>query len=160
MRLKRTKNQGSYSKEKRKDLAISGEEKEKGLLRGEELFFKNIPMKEIYMKNEKRKDGHNKVLHYLGNIKEQKIKRELLVKGQSIKQTYCNTPRLEWTLWPRLVWLSGLSASLRARGSPMPYPVRAHAWVAGQVPSGGHVRGSHTLMFVSLSPTPPPSLKK
>ena len=45
MRLKRTKNQGSYSKEKRKDLAISGEEKEKGLLRGEELFFKNIPMK-------------------------------------------------------------------------------------------------------------------
>ena len=30
-------------------------------------------------------------------------------------------------------------------------PVRAHTWVAGQVPSGGHVRGNHTLMFLSLS---------
>ena len=30
------------------------------------------------------------------------------------------------------------------------YPVRAHAWVAGQVPSRGHSRGNHTLMFLSL----------
>ena len=30
------------------------------------------------------------------------------------------------------------------------FPVRAHAWAAGQVPSRGHVRGNHTLMFLSF----------
>ena len=30
------------------------------------------------------------------------------------------------------------------------FPVREHAWVAGQVPSRGSVRGNHTLMFLSL----------
>ena len=35
---------------------------------------------------------------------------------------------------------------------------RAHAWVVGQVPSRGHVRGNH-LMFLSLSPSLPLSLK-
>ena len=30
-------------------------------------------------------------------------------------------------------------------------PSQAHAWVAGQVPSRGRTRGSHTLMFLSLS---------
>ena len=35
------------------------------------------------------------------------------------------------------VWLSGLSACLRTKGSPVQFPDRAHAWVAGQVPSGG-----------------------
>ena len=29
------------------------------------------------------------------------------------------------------------------------FPVRAHAWVAGQVPSRGCVRGNHTMMFPS-----------
>ena len=29
-------------------------------------------------------------------------------------------------------------------------PSRAHAWVVGQVPSRGHMRGNHTLMFLSL----------
>ena len=29
-------------------------------------------------------------------------------------------------------------------------PVRAHAWAVGQVPSGGHMRGNHTLMFPSV----------
>ena len=28
---------------------------------------------------------------------------------------------------------------------------RAHAWVAGQVPSRGRTRGNHTLLFLSLS---------
>ena len=50
-----------------------------------------------------------------------------------------------------LDWLSGLSASLWTKELPVQFPVRAHAWVAGQVPSGGHVRGNHTLMFLSLS---------
>ena len=30
------------------------------------------------------------------------------------------------------------------------FPVRAHAWVVSQVPSRGHMRGNHTLMFPSL----------
>ena len=48
--------------------------------------------------------------------------------------------------------LSGLSTSLRTKGSPVRFPVRAHAWVAGQVPSRGRMRSNHTLMFLSLSP--------
>ena len=52
---------------------------------------------------------------------------------------------------PRLVWVSGLSAGLRTKGSPVRFPVRAHAWVAGPVPSRGHTRGNHTLMFLPLS---------
>ena len=52
---------------------------------------------------------------------------------------------------PWLVWLSGLSASLQTKGLLVQFPVRAHAWIVGQVPSGGHVRGNHTLMFLSLS---------
>ena len=31
------------------------------------------------------------------------------------------------------------------------FPVRAHAWVVGQVPSRECVKGNHTLMFLSLS---------
>ena len=52
---------------------------------------------------------------------------------------------------PWLVWLSGLSASLQTKGSQVRFPVRAHAWVVGQVPSSRHMRGNHTLMFFSLS---------
>ena len=52
---------------------------------------------------------------------------------------------------PWLVWLSGLSANLQNKGLLVRFPVRAHAWVAGQVPSWGHSRGNHTLMFLSLS---------
>ena len=62
--------------------------------------------------------------------------------------------------WPWLVWLSGLSAGLRTKGSPVRFPVGAHAWVAVQVPSGGHVRGNRTLMFLSLSFSLPSSLSK
>ena len=31
------------------------------------------------------------------------------------------------------------------------FPVGAHAWVVGLVPSGGHMRGNHALMLLSLS---------
>ena len=34
------------------------------------------------------------------------------------------------------------------------FPSRAQAWVAGWVPSVGHMRGNHTLMFLSLSFSP------
>ena len=40
---------------------------------------------------------------------------------------------------------------LQTKGSPVRFPVRAHACVVGQVPSWGHMRGNHTLMFLSLS---------
>ena len=52
------------------------------------------------------------------------------------------------------MWLSGLSASLQTKGSLVQFPARAHAWVEGQVPCGGHARGNHTLMFLSLSLSP------
>ena len=43
-----------------------------------------------------------------------------------------------------------IERGLGTKGSLVGFPVRAHAWVVGQVPSGGHVRGNHTLMFLSL----------
>ena len=52
---------------------------------------------------------------------------------------------------PWLVWLSGLSAGLQTKGSLVHFPVRAHAWLVGQVPSRGCTRGNHTLMFLSTS---------
>ena len=55
------------------------------------------------------------------------------------------------SVMPWLVWLSGLSTGLRTERSPVPFPVRTHAWVAGQVPNGGRLRGNHTWMFLSLS---------
>ena len=58
------------------------------------------------------------------------------------------------------MWLSGLSAGLRTKGLPVQFPVRAQAWIAGRVPSWGHVRGNHTLMFLSLSLSLHLSLKK
>ena len=61
---------------------------------------------------------------------------------------------------PCLVWLRGLSVSLQTKGSPVQMPVRAPAWVAGQVPSRGHTRDNHTLMFLSLSPSLPSCLSK
>ena len=46
------------------------------------------------------------------------------------------------------------------KGSPFRFLVRAHAWVAGQVPSWEHTRGNHTLMFPSLSLSFPSPLSK
>ena len=62
--------------------------------------------------------------------------------------------------WPWMVWISGLSTSMQTKGSPVGFPVRAHAWVAAHVPSGGHVRGNHTLMFLSLFFSLPSPLSK
>ena len=61
---------------------------------------------------------------------------------------------------PWLVWLSGLSASLQTKGLQVLFPVRAHAWVVGQVPSRGCSRGNHTLMHLSLSFSLPSPLSK
>ena len=72
------------------------------------------------------------------------------------------TPRLtiKMLFWPWLVWLSGLSAGLRTKELLVQFPVRAHAWIVDQVPSGGLVRGNHTLMFLSLSFSLPSPLSK
>ena len=61
---------------------------------------------------------------------------------------------------PWLVWISGLSASLQTKGSLVQFPIRAHAWVAGQVPSWGCIRSNHTLMFLSLSFSLPSPLSR
>ena len=64
--------------------------------------------------------------------------------------------RSETYLPPWLVWLSVLRAALWIKGSLVRFSVRAHAWVAGQVPSRGHSRGNLTLMFLSLFLFPSP----
>ena len=57
--------------------------------------------------------------------------------------------------------LSGLSTGLRTTGSLVRFPVRTHfLWVSGQVPSRGHMRGNHPLMFLSLSFSLPSPLCK
>ena len=61
---------------------------------------------------------------------------------------------------PWLVWLSGLSAGLWTKGSPVQLPLRAHAWVMDQLPRKGHTRGNHTLLFLSLSFSLPSPLSK
>ena len=57
---------------------------------------------------------------------------------------------------PWLLWLSRLSTGLRTEGLPVGFWVRAHAWVAGRVPSWGCTRGNQlmflTSMFFSLFP--------
>ena len=52
-----------------------------------------------------------------------------------------------------------IECRLRTKGSLVQFPVRAHAWVAGQVLSGDNARGNHTLMFLSFSSSLPLCLK-
>ena len=76
---------------------------------------------------------------------------------QNLVYTYNGNISLKNKIPPWLVWLSRVSASLRTKVSPVQFPVRAHAWIVGQVPSSGYTRGNHTLMFLSLSlPLPSP----
>ena len=65
----------------------------------------------------------------------------------------------KWNNMPWLVWLNGLSTGPQTKGSPIQFPIRARAWVVSQVPSRGHMRGNHTLMFLSLFLPPFPCLK-
>ena len=52
-------------------------------------------------------------------------------------------------------WIEYQPANQRVTAST---PIRASARVAGQVPSKGHARGNHTLMFLFLSLSPSLSL--
>ena len=70
----------------------------------------------------------------------------------------CQTPQQDNQPW--LVWLNGLSVGLGTKGLLVGFPVGAHTWVVGQVPSRGHVRGNHTLMFLSLSFSLPLKINK
>ena len=65
----------------------------------------------------------------------------------------------EWTgaLAGVAQWIEHGSVNQR---SPVRFPVRAHAWVAGHVPIRGRVRGNPTLMFLSLSFSFPSPLSK
>ena len=77
------------------------------------------------------------------------------VKGRFIKTKQNKTTVPLW-----LVWLRGLVVCLRIKGSPFQLPVRAQAWVSGQVPRRGRMRDNHTFMFLSLSfSLPSPFLK-
>ena len=76
-----------------------------------------------------------------------------------IKDYFSNVLNKKENHLPWLVWFSGLSATLQTKGSLVRFPARTHAWVAGQVPSRGHMSGNHTLMFLSLSSFLPLSLK-
>ena len=49
---------------------------------------------------------------------------------------------------------------LANQGSQVRFPVRAHAWGAGWVPTKGCMQGNHTSMFPSLSFSLPPPLSK
>ena len=62
-------------------------------------------------------------------------------------------------LLPWLVWFSSWVLACKSKGHWFNSQSRAHAWVAGQVPSRGYARGNHTLMFLSLFLPPFPSLK-
>ena len=59
---------------------------------------------------------------------------------------------------PWLVWLSWLGIILHKDRSPVPFPVRARAWVAGHTPVRAQTRGNW-LMFLFLSSSLPLSLK-
>ena len=52
-----------------------------------------------------------------------------------------------------------IERGLQTKGLLVRFPVRAHAWVTGQVPSRWRGRGDHTLMFLSLSFSLPSPLK-
>ena len=57
---------------------------------------------------------------------------------------------------PQLVWLNGLSVGLQTERLLVRFPVRACAWVVGQVPSRGCMTGNHPLMFLSSFSLPSP----
>ena len=82
----------------------------------------------------------------------------LLYARQSSGYWYYNWEQ-RWKYEPWLVWLSGLSTSLQTKGSLVRFPVRAHAWVVGQVPGKGCTRSNHLFKFLSHSFSLPSPLK-
>ena len=89
---------------------------------------------------------------YISNYYNSIIKRQSSPKiSKHFKWTVLQMAKMKNLPW--LLWLSTLSASLWTKGFQVRFPVRAHAWVVGQVPGRGardSVRGNHTLMFLSF----------
>ena len=76
---------------------------------------------------------------------------ELLPFRNTVCGPYYWTQLVEMpSLSPGLLWVSGLSASLQSERSPVQSPVRAHAWVGGQVPGWGCVRGNWSMYFLHI----------
>ena len=73
-----------------------------------------------------------------------------LLEGLHLAQHwYSINVRLKIFSMPWLVWLSGLSAGLQLERSLVQVPVRAHAWVVGQVPSWAAIMD---LLHIDVSP--------
>ena len=53
-----------------------------------------------------------------------------------------STLKWTWALAGVAQW--GECQHVNQRVVPVPFPLRAHAWVAGWVPNWGHRRGNHT----------------
>ena len=52
-----------------------------------------------------------------------------------------------------------IESRLWTKGSLVQFPVRAHAWIVGQVSSGSHMGGNNILMFLSSFSLPSPLSK-
>ena len=55
-----------------------------------------------------------------------------------------------FTTWALADVAQQIEHGLITEGLLVQFPVGTCAWVVGQDPSEGHVRGNHTLMFLSL----------
>ena len=73
------------------------------------------------------------------------------VKAQVISPVFNYVLLSRKQILPWLVWLSGLSTGLLTKRSLVWFPLRVQAWVSGQVPKRGCLRGNYRLMFLSLS---------
>ena len=71
------------------------------------------------------------------------------LKGRGQPHLYSLTPKM-----PHLALAGGAQWTkygLAKQGIAVQFPVGAHPWVFSQVPSGEHMGGNHTLMFLSLT---------
>ena len=53
------------------------------------------------------------------------------------------------------MWRSGLGVVPQIEESPVHFQVRAHAWVVGQVPGWGCVRGNRLMFLLHTDVSPP-----
>ena len=74
--------------------------------------------------------------------------KKIQEESQHLKDTTSPDGVCHWIecLWTKGFWVR--------------FPVRAHAWLAGQAPSRGRRRGNHTLLFLSFSFSLPFPLSK